>query len=226
MNEFYYAQDWGTVLDVPNILLSFGVVLYPSGRFKHYNLDHAKKLFLDCGAYSLRNKLTHYPLKQYYQWIRILDHDNLAHVATVDIIGDMEGTVKAGIECLRSENSFPWVPVIQGNSAPDYIECIHLYEKEGFDLSKPLIAVGGLKGRDHMSIRTILTSLKRWKIHAFGLTLAHLRDPSIWNSIFSTDTGTWKQRPSTTKQKYQQLEKFKKDLDLLTRDYDAQTTFS
>lgn len=223
MKEFYYAQDWGTFLDVPNILLSFGVVLYPSGRFKYYNLDHAEKIFLDCGAYSLRYKLAHYPLKQYYHWIRTLYRENLAHVATVDIIGDMEGTVKAGVECLRSENPFPWVPVIQGNTTSDYVDCIYLYEKEGFDLSKCLIAVGGLKGRNHLHIRTILTSLKRWKIHAFGLTLSHLRDPSIWTSIFSADTGTWKQRPSTTTEKYSQLERFKHNLELLTSDYEKQT---
>lgn len=223
MKAFYYTQDWGTVLDVPNILLSYGVALHPNGKMKKYNLDHAESVFLDCGAYTLRNKFTKYPTAHYIKWIKTFQNDNLEYVATVDIIGDYEGTVRAGVECLESDDTIPWVPVLQGVSVEDYSKCADLYKKEGIDLSNRLVAVGGLKKRKSVVIRCILDSLKDYKVHAFGLTLTNLKDPNIWYNVFSTDSGTWKQRPSTTKQKYQQLEKFKKDLDLLTHDYDAQT---
>lgn len=223
MKDFYYAQDWGTMLDVPNILLSYGVVLYPNGRIRPFDLSHAENVFLDCGAYTLRGKFTKYPIDDYIEWVRSFEGDNIRHVATVDIIGDYERTVKAGLECVDLDSSIPWIPVLQGVTINDYSECARLYETAGVDLSDRLVAVGGLKKRQNLTIRSILGLLKRFKIHAFGLTLANLKDPNIWNNVFSADSGMWKKRPNTTAEKYRHLEQFKIELERLRQSYRQQS---
>lgn len=221
MELFYYSQDWGTILDVPHILLSYGVVRHKNGAIKKYDLSHANTIFLDCGAYSLRGKLKTYPLDSYIDWI--LNFPNVVdHVATVDIIGDHIQTAKMGIDCLNSDSRIPWVPVLQGKTIREYLDCLKFYDSKGVDLSG-LVAVGGLKGKHPLFIRSLLSSLSSLKIHAFGLTLNNLRDPTIWNSIFSTDSGTWKKRPQSTYEKYNQLEQFKKNLAVLTNSYFEQT---
>ena len=223
MKDFYYCQDWGTFLDVPNILLSYGVVLYPNGRIRPFDFSHAEKIFLDCGAYTLRNTFSKFPIDRYIEWIRSFDQSMITHAATVDIIGDFIETVKSGLECMESDSSIPWVPVLQGSTIREYAECVRLYEKAGIDLSDRLVAVGGLKMKRSRMIRKLLSSLSHLKIHAFGLTLTNLRNPVIWNSVHSTDSGTWKGRPDTTQEKYLNLEKFKTKLEGLRFDYECQT---
>ena len=223
MKDFYYCQDWGTFLEVPNILLSFGVA-YHKGKIRSFDreLKNAEKIFLDCGAYTLRNTFENYPISEYIEWINASKFD-ITYAATVDIIGDYENTVRVGFECMQLDSSISWVPVLQGQTVKDYSDCAQLYKDGGVNLSG-LVAVGGLKQKDHLFIRRVLCSLNHFKIHAFGLTLSNLRDPTIWNSVFSTDTGTWKSRPFTTVEKYKQLATFKIKLEILKRDYNLQTT--
>jgi len=222
--DFYYCQDWGTFLEVPNILLSYGVA-YHKGKIRSFNreLENADKIFLDCGAYTLRNTFVNYPIAEYIEWINAFKFD-ITYAATVDIIGDYENTVRSSIECMKSDSSISWVPVLQGRTVKEYLECARLYEDSGIILTDRLVAVGGLKQRDHLFIRRVLNSLNHLKLHAFGLTLSNLNDPNIWNSVFSTDTGTWKQRPFTTAEKYRQLEHFKLKLEILMKNYEYQTT--
>lgn len=225
MRDFYYSQDWGTFLDVPNILLSYGAARYPNGKIRKFDLTHADKIFLDCGAYTLRNTFETYPIDHYIEWIRSIK-GNVDHVATVDVIGNYPKTVKYAIKCIRSDPDLPWVPVLQGRTITEYAECADLYDRAGIDLTDRLVAIGGLKGRQQIYIRRILHSLKRFRIHAFGLTLANMKDPTIWNCSDSADSGTWKKRPNTTAEKYANLEKFKILLDRVRISHRSQTTIN
>lgn len=223
MKEFYYAQDWGTILSVPNVLLSYGVAYYKD-RIRSFQkeLQGVPSVFLDCGAYSFSKRNEPIDLDKYLDWIKSFTRE-IEYVATIDVMNNTIETVKSGIKCIEADPTINWVPVLQGNCINDYINCMIMYEDHGVPLGNRLVAIGGLKAKTQLERRLLLSKLSTLKLHGFGLTLNDLRHPDIWTSIYSADSGTWKKRPATTREKYSQLNQFKVDLETVRRDYNAQT---
>ena len=226
--RFYYAADWNMkYLHVPNILLSFGVV---HNRKTGYNRkteisSSCRSLFLDCGAFTFRSGP--YPWVEYYNWI--IDHvssypDVLDLVATVDVIGDYRKTVANGIRCIDMDTSLPWLPVLQGATVKEYVECLRMYEAADIDVS--YCAVGGLKPKNQYLKRAILDRLSQEMVHlhGFGLVLKDLRDATIYNAVRSADSASWKNRPQTNKEKFINLEKFMVQLEEIKTIHTLQTT--
>ena len=87
----------------------------------------------------------------------------------------------------------PFVPVVQGYTLDDYLRCLELYNKRGFDLTREkLVAVGTLCRRQHTTEATnILKTLHSLglKTHAFGYKMRGL--PLVKDFIKSSDSLAW-----------------------------------
>ena len=212
--RFYYSADWTMKhLHEPNILLSFGTI-YNKGTIRKTEISRrCRSLFLDNGAYSMR--LGDYPFEAFYDWVySLLPHLPVDYVATVDRFGDMETTIKFTEKCMSDNPKIPWLPVVQGASVKEYVDCCKDYIDTG--IVEDHIAVGGLKGMSkHLKRRvlnSILDEMGHLEIHGFGINLMDLRDPVIYHSLTSADSASWKRRPQTNEEKYNNLEIFKRDL--------------
>ena len=86
----------------------------------------------------------------------------------------------------------PWLPVLQGWTAPSYLTHLRMYRSLGLLQDEPLIGVGSLASRQQSEdVPKILTVLKDQglSVHAFGLSLAGLKNVS--GLISSADSMVW-----------------------------------
>jgi hypothetical protein len=87
----------------------------------------------------------------------------------------------------------PIIPVVQGWTMGDYLDCVELYDREGVDLSLlPLVGIGTICRRQHTSraeqiIRMIAADGIR--LHGFGLKVTGLR--ACADAIVSADSMAW-----------------------------------
>ena len=86
--------------------------------------------------------------------------------------------------------------VIQGYRVEEYLYSIDRIKEQG--LLTDLMAIGSLCVRKKISeVRKIILLIRknlpsRVKLHGFGVDLRFLRDPAIFNALYSTDTAAWK----------------------------------
>lgn len=214
LQKFYYCAD-GSKIDrllkeVP-ILIS-AATLWKKGSFNlPANLDGASEIFLDSGGFSFFTKWEKYPFspEEYVNFIlRFKDrYPQLKYVAVMDYPCEnfvnrkslktnrqrIGATIQNTKELLSFEIPASWVSVVQGYSYSDYRYCCELMEEQ--ELFTTLTAVGSICTRKKLSeISTILRIVKQFtdKIHAFGLEYQVIKTRSIWDLLYSCDSGAWK----------------------------------
>lgn len=218
MKEFFLVADWGAYnyLYVPNIMLSAGSIANAKGT--EWQLSRTRlhalveKVIVDSGGYSFFSRWGDYPfsLEKYLDLVYyIKDKYPLFSVATLDypcepninrdnLVSNqirIEKTVSNAIKCFQADKNLPWLPVIQGYALDEYLSCIDLYKEVG--ITSNYWAIGSIcsrKGKP-LELRKIITSIKEQhpnaKLHAFGLGIPFLRDPQIFQAIYSSDSSAW-----------------------------------
>lgn len=100
----------------------------------------------------------------------------------------------------HSDDTLPVMPVVQGWTVPDYVDCVELYAANGVDLvggafaaagDEPVVGVGSVCGRPAPQVRAILAVLDRMGIplHGFGINTGGLRDAA--SMLVSADSMSW-----------------------------------
>ena len=218
MEEFFLVADWGAhnYLSVPNVMMSAGSIATPEGT--KWNLSRTRlpetveRVILDSGGFSFFSRWGDYPftLEQYLDLVYyIKDIHPLFRVVTLDYPCEPEidrsqlmtneerinKTVSNTVRCFDSDNTLPWLPVIQGYTIQEYLSCIDKYKDAG--VMSDYWAIGSICSRkgSPYQIRNILATIKKHheskKIHSFGLSLKYLADPQVFHSIYSSDSSAW-----------------------------------
>ena len=175
-------------------------------------IEQKAELALDSGGFTeiaTHGKWTISP-EEYVSSIRRLIRDvNLKFnfIAPQDWMCEPEMIEKTGLSVkehqrLTVENylylkeiapDLPIIPVVQGHTMNEYIQCCDLYKSKGIDLSSlPLIGVGSVCRREKtQEISDILSwfSENGMKVHAFGVKKAGLINSR--KNIFSADSMAW-----------------------------------
>ena len=220
MKDFYLVADWGAhnYLTVPNIMLSAGSIATTNG--KKWNMTRTRlpegfpdQLILDSGGYSFFSRWGDYPfsIEDYVSLAHLLqDQYPLYRVATLDYPCEPDinrshlmtnedritKTVYNAVSCYDADKTLPWLPVIQGYTLDEYLHCVDLYNEAG--IISDYWAVGSLCSRkgELRSIKYLLTNLKELalsnvKVHAFGLNIPYIKDPQIFDLLYSSDSAAW-----------------------------------
>jgi len=87
-----------------------------------------------------------------------------------------------------------WVPVLQGWTLEEYLDCVDLFREHG--LLCDYVAIGSVCRRGSQNeIRRIISVVKHQiggrRLHAFGLNVGVLRDPHLWSCVYSVDSGAF-----------------------------------
>jgi len=214
MERFFYCADGSKIdyllKDVP--LLISAATLWKKGKFNlPKNLNGATEIFLDSGGFSFFTTWEKYPFspEEYIAFIlRFKErYPQLKYVAIMDYPCEnfvnrkslktnyqrINATVQNAKELLSHNIPASWVSVVQGYSYSDYRYCCDLMEE--MNLFTPLTAVGSICTRKKISeIFTILRIVKQYTgaLHAFGLEYQALKIRSIWDLLYSCDSGAWK----------------------------------
>lgn len=102
-------------------------------------------------------------------------------------------TVDNLVELRMLAPELPWLPVIQGWTLGDYLDCVELYAQRGVDLTRePVVGIGSICRRQHtMRAEQIIRHLADdgLRLHAFGFKLTGL--PGVTNDIVSSDSLAW-----------------------------------
>ena len=213
MKHFYFVADYTArfYLNVDNIMISAGSSYEPSKKWNQWHGLKMKRLFVDSGGFTLFKKNGEYPfsLHEYCKFVYSLDEQYpLELVATLDYPCEIdvkrtkyktnkqriEATVQNAVWCIDYDNTLPWIPVLQGFTYEEYEYCYNLYLERGINMD--YLAIGSICSRkgNHLAIRNLLTkihALTNTKLHAFGLSLTYLRDPTIANILYSSDSSAW-----------------------------------
>ena len=102
-------------------------------------------------------------------------------------------TVASYIDLMQAAPEIQWLPVIQGYSLHDYMQCVELYYEAGICLhALPLVGLGSICRRQHTKeaeriIREI--SILGIKLHAFGFKQKGLEQVS--DALASADSLAW-----------------------------------
>lgn len=104
-----------------------------------------------------------------------------------------EASVNSLVELRAIAPDVPWIPVVQGQSPGDYLECVRMYEYAGVNLrNEKLVGVGSVCRRQHsIEAYTIFSALKRegLNLHGFGLKMLGLARSS--HLLASADSLAW-----------------------------------
>lgn len=103
----------------------------------------------------------------------------------------------------HSDDTFPIMPVLQGWSVQDYVDCVDLYAACGVDLAggafasagdEPVVGVGSVCGRPAPQVRAVLAVLDGIGIplHGFGISTSGLRETAAM--LISADSMSWSAR--------------------------------
>ena len=218
MKHFFLVADWGAhhYLRVPNIMLSAGSISTPDG--KKWNRSRTRlpegveRVILDSGGYAFFSRWGEYPftIEKYIElahYIKdthplykaaILDYPCEPDINRSQVMSNedrIEKTIANAIECYDTDDSLPWLPVIQGYTVSEYLHCIDLYDDYG--VTSDYWAIGSICSRKGapFELRNIITKIKERhpndKLHAFGLGIPFLRNPQIFQAIYSSDSAAW-----------------------------------
>lgn len=102
-------------------------------------------------------------------------------------------TIASYLELRALAPEIPWMPVLQGWGAPDYLDHLDAYERAGVDLrALPIVGVGTICRRQatDQAFRIISAiASERIRVHAFGVKSDGLRAFGNW--IASADSMAW-----------------------------------
>jgi hypothetical protein len=102
-------------------------------------------------------------------------------------------TVDSYLELTSLAPEQPWVPVLQGWSYLDYMNCVRLYKANGVDLtSLPLVGLGSVCRRQHTTmVERLIRNLtdSGIKLHGFGFKLQGLK--RVAKYLTSADSMAW-----------------------------------
>ena len=171
--------------------------------------NKCEEIMLDSGGFSFFTKYSDYPfeLNKYIEWIHNMNEANdgkvnycairdypcepLINRASISTNKErIEKTVQNAIECIDTDNTINWMPVLQGYDLEEYLSCLDLYKDVG--IIEDILAIGSMCRRtDIKTIEKIIRSIKKeynGKIHLFGLTMNALKSKYIVDNTFSCDT--------------------------------------
>ena len=98
---------------------------------------------------------------------------------------------------LRSETpDLPFIPVLQGWTEQDYVDCIKLYERVGIDLTaERIVGVGSVCRRQHVNeIQSIMSTITEAGIRPHGFGVKNLGLRSYASLLTSADSMAWSYR--------------------------------
>lgn len=105
----------------------------------------------------------------------------------------IELTVANFVHLRENFPMIPWIPVLQGWDAADYLYCADLYEANGVDLaSYERVGVGSICRRAHVPSIVAVIELfagRGYRMHAFGVKTTAL--PVIGHLLASADSYAW-----------------------------------
>ena len=217
MREFYYGLT-GSGMDklmgggyVPHIFISAATLWKKSGRRgwkKLYPPERYDSLFLDSGGFSYNRDHSGYPFSL-QEYVDLAIRLGARHVATLDLPCEpgvnraahatneerIRRTVQHAVVAREMFPAVPWVPVIQGYTADEYLSCVDLHKATGAVSS--YMAVGSLCTRTRRDdtwevLRAIRAALPGVRLHGFGVSLALLRDRRIRSALWSADSQAWR----------------------------------
>lgn len=102
-------------------------------------------------------------------------------------------TVNNFIELKEIAPDLPWMPVIQGFTMGEYLDCVDLYAKSGINLvDEPIVGLGSVCRRQATGgiedlVKELFTA--GIKLHGFGLKKTGLRKMNKW--FKSSDSMAW-----------------------------------
>jgi hypothetical protein len=102
-------------------------------------------------------------------------------------------TVQSYLDLTRIAPEVPWVPVLQGYTHAEYLECLALYTAAGVDLTRlPLVGIGSVCRREGTKeAEAIIKDLadRGLKLHGFGFKTAGLVNCAA--ALASADSMAW-----------------------------------
>jgi len=216
MKHFYYAADWGfgKYAFIDNVLVSAGSMYAKKLSLNRGMIpESTKRLFLDSGGYSFFTRWGKYPfsIEEYVIFAQsIQDEYPLTEVAIMDFPCEpntnrsilksnkerIDNTVQNALSCIDYDPNLPWVPVIQGYTLNEYLYCLDLYkDAKMYHDDFHLWAIGTLCARKKLDgIRSMVVNITdkiNAPVHTFGMNYRFLKDPQIFFSIYSSDSGAW-----------------------------------
>lgn len=105
----------------------------------------------------------------------------------------IERTVNNFFELRSLAPELPFIPVLQGWTEGDYLDCMELYEKKGLSLkAQPLIGVGSICRRQN-TLRAQMW-IREWasyglKLHGFGFKIEGIKE--CFQSLETADSQAW-----------------------------------
>ena len=101
-------------------------------------------------------------------------------------------TVDNYIDLRSQDASLPFIPVLQGQAASDYLAHAAAYERRGVNLDDaPLVGIGSVCRRQATNEAAQLLALlsSRWRLHGFGVKDIALQSVGGW--LTSADSMAW-----------------------------------
>ena len=212
---FYFGMETSSIDrkmgHVPAILYSASLLWRPKRRtFRTPRPPDHDRLFLDSGGFSFFSRHGDYPfgapdlaelgLRLKADAVACMDYpcessvDRGAVRTNEDRISKTVSNARA---CLAIAG-VPWLPVIQGSSIEEYLECIR--QLESARAIRPYMGVGTLCRRVSREdtwevLRAIRRALPDVRLHGFGVDLRLIRDRRIRGTLFSADSSAWNWTP-------------------------------
>jgi hypothetical protein len=109
-------------------------------------------------------------------------------------------TVISYLELMGLAPEVPWVPVLQGWEADDYLRCAEMYAAAGVDLERlAVVGLGSVCRRQHMrEAERIVRRLAPLRLHGFGVKttgLARFADALVSSDSLAWSAGARRQPP-------------------------------
>lgn len=215
MKKFYMVVGWQGefFIDYPYILISSASCFKKTGLKVPTKELKAEEIFLDSGGFTFFTRWEKYPYdpdeyidfverfcEQYPQtkYVAVMDYPCESFVNRKNLTTNKQRiheTLKNTKYLLNQKIPARWVSVIQGHELHEYLYCMEQMFRE--KLFTPLTAIGSICTRKQCGqIFNIVNAVRKYNpeinIHAFGLELPALYDRSIWDILYSCDSGAWK----------------------------------
>jgi hypothetical protein len=172
-----------------------------NGKFKTPKFIPKRNFFIDCGAYSFKEKGFPYSWKQYLDFC---SHWEAKHIALFDSPGDADKTlllIQDNLAMIGDGGQEVFVPVVTGRTVEEYLDCFERLKELFFKTKfKPqIVAIGNLKKRTNANeivSRLQSTNSDGFSFHLFGCSLLQLKSCFKIHGleISSIDNGCWNGR--------------------------------
>lgn len=212
MERFYFSLAAGSqhktarILNYPYILINYMTQTNKPPRYEY------KSLFTDSGGFHSSLKHGGYTKtdEEYLEYVEKYEPEFFAlrdYPCEPELLKTHNRTVEDHIEMTLQHHlqlidklddynitSTP-VPVLQGWRIEDYLKSIDLYKEHG--LISDYMAIGSVcrRHQDH-KIKRVINNIRNnlprsTRLHGFGVKISVLKDKSIWDALWSVDSGAW-----------------------------------